>query len=181
MASKRRMHLTATPTRSRKRAKLSNVTNTSNLPSQSENFKNSQRCSSYIDQLVPGNEACLENFDCSSMYCSEDFKHFSFTDSQLLPKKRDKVCSRPGGYFSCLPPEILHKVISSLGLVEIISLALTSHELGSYIRGYVYTAAGLSHILPLPPSSSVDFMSKIDFVSLGMRDMYFYHCIFKCL
>lgn len=170
MASKRRMHITATSTRSRKRAKLSNITNVSYLPNHSENFKNSsQRCSGYSDQLVPGSEACLENFDCS-MYCSEDFKNFSFTDSQPFTKKRNKICTQPGGYFSCLPPEILHKIISSLGLVEIISLVLTSRELGFYVCGYVYTAAGLSHILPSPPSASTDVVSKMDFVSLGMID-----------
>lgn len=163
------MHLTATPTRSRKRAKLSNISNLPGLSNHPDNIKGSSsslKSSGCNDQLVPGRGDYWEDFESSSIYYSEDF---SLSESRLT-KKKNRVSCKPGGYFACLPPEILHKVLSSLGPADMQSLALSSRQLVSYVQGYVYTAAGLSRILPSSPSSFSDVVSNDAFIGLGIKN-----------
>ena len=65
------------------------------------------------------------------------------------------------GYFTFLPTEILHKVMAMLGHKELFYLAMTSHDLCSYVRGYVVTERGLNHVLDFMPSSAWDYESII--------------------
>ena len=59
-------------------------------------------------------------------------------------------------YFTFLPTEILHKVMAMLGHKELFYFAMTSHDLCSYVRGYVVTERGLNHVLDFMPSSASD-------------------------
>ena len=65
-----------------------------------------------------------------------------------------------GGYFTFLPTEILHKIMAVLDHKDLISLALTSHDISSYVRGYVVTDSGFYHTLGFMPSSTSDSVSS---------------------
>ena len=159
MASKRR--LAQTGPHSRKRARLGDLTNSS-----------SPLCISCEDQLVPRNdEFYVENSE-AGMYCSERFEFSPLKKARQVKKKF--TSPSPGGFFISLPPEVLHKILAMLELQDILALCLTSHILISYVRGYVYTSAGLTHVLPSAPTSNMDNLSKANFLALGE---YFPFCI----
>ena len=153
MASKRRLPQTAS--RSRKRARLGDLTNSSFSP-----------CISCEDQLVPKNELYIENSE-DGMYCSERLEFSPLKKKHHTKKKVSAVSPNPGGFFTSLPPEVLHKVLTLLELQDIYALCLTSHVIMSYVYGYVYTSAGLSHVIPPAPTSSTDNSSKTKFLALG--------------
>lgn len=120
---------------------------------------------SCVNQSVPENELPPEGIE-TSMFCSENFNFLPFRRKQPFPKRCIPKLT-PGGLLSSLPTEVLHKLLSLLDMESLLSLCLSSTAIVSYIRGYVYTRAGLSHILPPHATSIANSVSKKKFHSLG--------------
>ncbi|XP_064400088.1 F-box only protein 47-like [Halichondria panicea] len=163
MSSRKRQKQHNVP--SRKRTRLGDISNSSYHKSQADTcIPSSPKCC--INQHVPENEHQLESMD-TSMYCSENVDFLPITRKQLARMKKFQRLD-PGGLFNSLPPEVLHKLFSMLDPESMLSLCLTSTVLISYVQGYVYTSAGLSHILPPLVTNDMDTVSKRSFNLLGM-------------
>ena len=162
MSSRKRQKQHNVP--SRKRTRLGDISNSSYHKSQADTcIPSSPKCC--INQHVPENEPQLESMD-TSMYCSENVDFLPITRKQLARMKKFQRLD-PGGLFNSLPPEVLHKLFSMLDPESMLSLCLTSTVLISYVQGYVYTSAGLSHILPPLVTNDMDTVSKRNFNLLG--------------
>ncbi len=132
----------------RKRARLGDITNTE--------FVQQSACSPVSNcftdnQNVPENELPPKEND-TSMFCSESVNFLPFRRKQPFPKRCVPELTA-GGLFSSLPTEVLHKLFSLLDPESLLSLCLSSTVIVSYVRGYVYTPAGLARILPYPTTS----------------------------
>ncbi len=149
---------------SRKRIRLGDISNSSYHKSQADSLPSSPKCC--INQHVPENEPHLDSMD-TSMYCSENVDFLPITRKQLARMKKFQKKLDAGGLFNSLPPEVLHKLFSMLDPESILSLCLTSTVVISYIQGYVYTSAGLAHILPPLVTDDMDTVSKRSFNLLG--------------
>ncbi len=132
----------------RKRARLGDITNSKQQVQLSApcprpvSLALTENC---INQCVPENEFPPEETD-TSMFCSENFDFLPSKRKQPFPKRCVELT--PGGLFSSLPTEVLHNLFSLLDLESMVSLCLSSTVTVSYIRGYMYTPAGLAHVLP---------------------------------
>ena len=71
------------------------------------------------------------------------------------------------GVFSCLPLEILQFIFTFLDRNSLGILGLSSSELCTAVRSYVYTNTGLKQVLPRAPNSSSEEVDTSQFRELG--------------
>lgn len=70
------------------------------------------------------------------------------------------------GFFGVIPPEIIHMILSRLSCESLSLLALTSVKMCCSVKNYIYTHAGLRHILPQLPTNNTAVDPK-DYYRLG--------------
>lgn len=71
------------------------------------------------------------------------------------------------GSFVVLPLEIVHMILGRLSRESLGLLALTSVKMCSSVKNYVYTHAGLEHVLPKLPSGNTCTVDSTEYDRLG--------------
>lgn len=94
---------------------------------------------------VPPGESYSILLDISS---TSSFLHTHTHDSKVSKSlcQLPEDCSQ--GLFHCLPTELFHLILSLLLPDDLATFSLTSSQINSSIRDYIFTVAGSQHVLP---------------------------------
>ena len=103
--------------------------------------KDSASKSCHGNQVVPDDDGARFAPDA-------DFENLWDEDcSSSTVEKQVQLCD-PKGYFVLLPTEVLHALLTLLDHRELAALGRTSSELLYAVEGFVFTHAGVRHVLP---------------------------------
>ena len=87
--------------------------------------------------------------------------------TETYPEQSNDDGSHTMGFFVLLPTEILHSLLAFLDHGSLGYLALTSTEMCTAVKNYVYTLAGLRRVVPETPTSYADIVDPDDYKNLG--------------